>query len=72
MAKLDKQLIKYKSISRSSNYEQLVEQYGRLKSEIEGKLWALKELKTSEDNNYLYDTSNSSSLMSGNYSGFSN
>ena len=51
MAQLDKHLTNYKSISGSSNYEQLVEQYGRIKGEIEGKLWVLKELKTSEDVN---------------------
>ena len=44
VAELDKQLANYKSISGNSNYEQLVEQYGQLKGDIEGKIWALKEL----------------------------
>ena len=37
----------------------LVEQYGRLKAEIEGKMWALKELKNTEgmSNDHLNDFS---------------
>ena len=56
---LDKQLADYKSISNSSSYELLVEQYGRLKVEIEGKMWALKELKNTEgmSNDHLNDFS---------------
>ena len=56
---LDKQLADYKSISNSSSYELLVEQYGRLKAEIEGKMWALKELKNTEgmSNDHLNDFS---------------
>merc|ERR1712141_835751 len=48
VAKANEELANYKIISGSAEYEQLVELYGKLKANIEGKRWHLNELISSD------------------------
>ena len=51
MSQLHGELGSYKAVSGGTDYEELVDRYGQLKVDIEGKLWALKELQSNPTNN---------------------
>ena len=50
MSQLHGELSSYKAVSGGAEYEELVDRYGQLKVDIEGKLWALKELQCNPTN----------------------
>merc|ERR1719510_1761430 len=50
VSQLHGELSSYKAVSGGAEYEELVDRYGQLKIDIEGKLWALKELQCNPAN----------------------